>query len=83
MKAEITIEIDTERLNGYTDSHLATLWTVAQANPAPFGDRTAGELAEAVGREIIRRWLASVPAELWVHQGSHYLSALFQGKATK
>ncbi|MGH8572483.1 MAG: hypothetical protein ACREX8_07905, partial [Gammaproteobacteria bacterium] len=69
---EIRIEIDDGQLCGYTDSHLASLWHVAQANPAPFADRAAGELVERIGREIIRRWLGCCPPQLWHHQGRHY-----------
>jgi hypothetical protein len=65
----ITIEIDDAKLASYTDEFLAVCWHVAQANPAVFGDRMAGELTELIGREIIRRWLRKVPPELWHHQG--------------
>ena len=66
----VTIEVDTAALAGYTDRHLAMLWHVAQANPANgFADAGPGDLAEQVGREIIRRWLASTRPELWHHQG--------------
>lgn len=69
----ISIEIDKARLRGYDDTHLATLWHVAQANPADgFADREPGELAEAIGREIIRRWLGGAEPELYHHQGQHY-----------
>lgn len=68
----ITIEIDEERLSSYSDQHLATCWHVAQANPAPITDLSAGELAEKVGREIIRRWLRAASPELWHHQGRHH-----------
>ena len=69
----VTIEVDTAALAGYTDRHLAMLWHVAQANPANgFADAGPGDLAEQVGREIIRRWLASTRPELWHHQGRHY-----------
>jgi hypothetical protein len=68
----ISVEIDESQLSRYTDSFLATAWHVAQLNPAPHGDRAAGELAERVGREIIRRWLKGVPPELWHHQGRDY-----------
>jgi hypothetical protein len=68
----ITITIDAAQLSRYTDEHLAALWHVAQANPAPIEDRDAGEVAENIGREIIRRWLASTPPELWRHQGRHH-----------
>jgi hypothetical protein len=71
-KTAITVEIDDALLATYSDSHLATLWHVAQANPAPHGDRHAGELAERIGREIIRRWLSASQPELWHHQGRDY-----------
>jgi hypothetical protein len=55
------------------------LWHLAQANPAPHGDRAAGELVERIGREIIRRWLQATPPELWRHQGrDHYWQQLRQ-----
>jgi hypothetical protein len=56
-KVQITIEIEDDHLGRYPDSHLAMLWHVAQANPAPHADKTAGRLAGRIGREIIRRWL--------------------------
>ena len=68
----ITIEIDDGKLSGYADEFLAVCWHAAQHNPAPFGDAMAGELAEHIGREIIRRWLAGVKPELWHHQGRHH-----------
>jgi hypothetical protein len=71
-KTQITIEVDDDRLASYSDSHLATLWHVAQANQAPHGDHAAGELVEHIGREIIRRWLKATPPELWKHQGRSY-----------
>jgi hypothetical protein len=72
-KTEVTIEIDPDRLPRYTDTHLAMLWHVAQANPADqFDDQTAGRLVEKIGREIIRRWLKAAEPELWHHQGEHY-----------
>lgn len=70
-KASITITVNQDGLPHFTDEHLAQLWHIAQANPAPFGDRDACDFAEAVGREIITRWLASVPPALWHHQGRH------------
>jgi hypothetical protein len=73
MKASITIVIDTDMLHGMSDSYVAAMWHVAQANPAdPFKDKAAGELAEVIGREIIRRFCRSVGPELWNHQGGHY-----------
>ena len=75
----ITIEVDDARLGSYQDAQLAMLWHAAQANPAPHGDRTAGELVERIGREIIRRWLKATPPELWRHQGrDHYSQQLRQ-----
>lgn len=68
----ITIQIDEHQLTTLEDSALAAFWHVAQWNPAPHGDRDAGSLAEAIGREIVRRWLAAAPVALWHHQGSHY-----------
>ena len=68
MKTAITIEIDTDALGNWTDSYLAQLWSVAQANPAPHGDRDASDLVAKVGTEIIRRWLMKVSPELHRHQ---------------
>lgn len=67
----ITIKFDLEALPAYTDTFVAQLWHVAQANPAPITDMAAGDTAERIGREIIRRWLTNVPAEVWAHQGRH------------
>jgi hypothetical protein len=78
-KHEISIEVDDDGLGSYQDAHLAMLWHVAQTNPAPHGDRTAGELVERIGREIIGRWLKATPPELWRHQGrDHYWQQLRQ-----
>lgn len=71
-KHTISIEIDTTALSRCTGPHLAALWHVAQANPAPRGDHTAGELAAAVGFEIIRRWLRNTEPELHHHQAKDY-----------
>lgn len=71
MKTAITIEIDTDALTTLTDAFLASLWHVTQANPAPLHDRAAGDVAEYVGREMIRRFLANTPPQLWAHQGRH------------
>lgn len=69
----VTIEIDTSALQGVTDSRLAALWHVAQANPAPqFEDGRAGELVAKIGYEIIRRWLTAAEPELYHHQDRHY-----------
>ena len=67
----ITITIDTDRLRDFTDQYLATLWHVAQANPADISDVAAGRVAEAIGREIIRRFLTTTPPELYSNQGHH------------
>lgn len=74
MKHEVTFQIDTGMLQSYTDEHLAALWHIAQANPAPITDIKAGELAEAIGREIIRRWMRWAGTPLWNHQGCHHFS---------
>jgi hypothetical protein len=69
----ITIEFDPDRLTTYTDSHLAMLWSLAQANPASgFEASAAGDLAERIGRVIIGRWLRKVEPEMYHHQGRHY-----------
>jgi len=69
----ITIEFDPNRLPTYSDSHLAMLWHLGQANPVDgFEASTAGDLAERIGREIIRRWLRGVTPEMYHHQGLHY-----------
>lgn len=67
----ITFDVDTECLCGFTDAYIAQLWHIGQANPAPFGDAHACDLAEHVGREIVRRWLCEQTPELWAHQGRH------------
>lgn len=67
----ITFQIDADKLPHCTDAYLAQLWHIGQANPAPFGDAQACDFAEQVGREIVRRWLATTPPELWHHQGRH------------
>ena len=75
--AAVTIEIDPNGLRGYTDQRLALCWHVAQANPAPYSDRQAGDLTAKIGWEIIRRWLGSVAPELYHHQpGSYYWDQL-------
>jgi hypothetical protein len=71
MKTSITFEVDADNLPSFSDTHIAQLWHVSQANPAPFGDAAACDFAERVGREIVRRWLNDKPPELWAHQGRH------------
>jgi hypothetical protein len=76
-KVSITIEIDDGDLARRSDEGLALYWHVAQANPAAHGDKDAGEVAERIGREIIRRWLGGAAPALWTHQGrDHYRSEL-------
>ncbi len=73
----VTFDINTDGLSTVTDGHLAALWHVSQANPAQHGDRDAGELARAVGVEIVRRWLALTGPELFAHQpADHYWQTL-------
>ncbi|WP_405925472.1 hypothetical protein [Streptomyces sp. NBC_00035] len=71
-KTTISIEIDPSNLTRVPASHLAMLWHVVQANPAPYDDQQAGELAAKVGHEIIRRWLASTEPEMHHHQDRSY-----------
>lgn len=68
----ITLTFDPDQLHNCSDERLATLWHVAQANPAPHGDHQPGDIAEKVGREIIRRWLGSTAPALWHHTGRSY-----------
>ena len=83
-KTAITIEFDLGAMEGYTDAFVAQLWHVAQANPAPISDIAAGDIAEHIGREIIKRWLARTPPDLWSHQGRHYYSCrLTDERSTK
>ena len=78
MKTSVTFDIDTDALDGYTDDHLASLWHVAQANPAPISNKDASQLAGAIGFEIVKRWLKDVPAPLYHHQQSHHYWSLLQ-----
>jgi hypothetical protein len=71
MKTEITISIDTDRLQGVTDQYLVCLWAVAQANPADIDCRDAADVTEDIGREIIRRFLQLHGLPLFDHQGLH------------
>jgi hypothetical protein len=69
----ITIEFDPDRLSGYDDKFLATLWHACQANPENgFENEEPGDLAMKVGWEIIRRWLRGVEPEMYHHQVRHY-----------
>lgn len=74
MRHKIVFEIDTDAssLSSIASAQLAAAWHIAQANPAPYGDKEAGLLVKALGDEIVRRWLAAVPAQLYSHQaGDH------------
>jgi hypothetical protein len=78
---KISFDIDPDALARYTDEHLAACWWLAQTNPAPFGDTAACDLAERIGREIVRRWLSTIDPPLWTHQGHHrYLAAVVNGE---
>lgn len=70
MLHKVVIEIDTDAgaLSTLASGHLANLWHVAQTNPAAYGDRDASQLVKSLGDEIVRRWLAEVPADRFVHQ---------------
>jgi len=70
-KHTITLDIDTDTLKHLEDAVLVSYWHAAQINPAPFGDRDACRLAEDIGREIIRRFVAASTPLLWNHQGAH------------
>jgi len=70
-KTIIQFEVDGSDLEHWDDQHLAQLWHIAQANPAPFGDAEACDFAERVGREIIRRFVSNTRPELWHHQARH------------
>lgn len=69
---EITVTVDLSRLSSYSDKHLAGLWHVAQLNPAPHGDRAAGDLAGKLSAEIVRRWLLATEPEMYRHQQRDY-----------
>jgi hypothetical protein len=69
----VSIAIDLDALTSYTDQYLATCWHAAQANSqSSFDSPEPEQIAEAVGREIIRRWLAQVPPALWHVKGGHF-----------
>ncbi len=82
MKVKVTFHIDTAQLASFTDQYIAVLWYVTQGNPAPIDDRDAGQIAERVGREIIRRWIRQVGPPLWEHQGAHASMCCTAGEAS-
>ena len=81
MQATITFQVDTDHLTHTADDTLAQLWHISQANPAPFGDATACDLAEQVAHEIVRRWLATISPALWTHQARHAQARQLTGRA--
>lgn len=81
MKTTIQFEIDSSELPIVSDEYLAELWYIAQANPAPTEDKTAGAIAECVGREIIARWIRSTEIPLWSHQGKHAWMTIFSNQS--
>jgi hypothetical protein len=75
----ITLTIDADRLASVEDAHLHALWHVAQANPAPHGDRSACALVEVITAEIVRRWLQQAPTERFKHvPTAHHWRTLVQ-----
>lgn len=68
-QVSITLQVNLTDLTRLTDTHLAALWHAAQAAPAEYGDKVAGELVRKLTFEIVRRWLGKTPAELYRHQG--------------
>ena len=72
-KHEITIVIEESMISRVGDETLAFWWHLAQHNPANgFENKEPGDLAMKVGWEIIRRWLAKAPVEMYHHQQGHY-----------
>ncbi len=78
-KKVVPIVIDLDSLTSYTDEYLAVCWHAAQANPvSSFDNAEPEQIAEHVGREIIRRWLAAVPPPLWNVKGGHFAFGQYQ-----
>ena len=75
---QITIEFKDEMIGLYADSFLAQLHHVCQANPADISDQAAIDAAEAVKAEIVRRWLRSIPVDMFNHQGRHMAAADYE-----
>lgn len=69
---DVTVSIKKGNLGRTPDATLALYWHVAQANPAPIGDKLAGDMVQAIGWEIIRRWLGGVKPEMYHHQADSY-----------
>jgi hypothetical protein len=79
MKHAITIAFDSDGLRSVDDAYLHAMWHASQLNPAPHGDRTAGELVTLITQEIVRRWLMKAPVEMFRHQPTdHYWCTLTQ-----
>ncbi|MFJ9382119.1 hypothetical protein [Streptomyces sp. NPDC101455] len=68
----VTVTIDLAQLARVRDERLLMLWHVAQFNPAPHGDKTAGEMVGKIGSEIIRRWIAATAPAQYHHQPRDY-----------
>lgn len=68
---KIILDLEKPELASVCDAYLVALWHAGQWNSAPPDDTEACRAAELIGREIIRRWLAATPAELWMRQGDH------------
>lgn len=65
MKATICINVDTDSIESLEDSYLAALWHASQATSAPAASAEAGQLADQIATEIVRRWLGSVRPMLY------------------
>ena len=50
METTITFEVDSDKLSSCNDDYLASLWFIAQANPAPMEDRDACRIAEHMSK---------------------------------
>lgn len=68
---QITLKVDPAMLEHYSDQYLASYWHAVQAATVDYADRNHCDLAEKIGREIIRRFLAATHPLLWDKQGSH------------
>lgn len=71
MKIIFDTEELTRKLPSLTDEYLCACWHISQANPCDIKEKDAGDFAEQVGREIIRRFILKTGPALWNHQGKH------------
>lgn len=77
MKHVITVTVYDEGLRSLEDAYLHAMWHAAQLNPSQHGARAAGEIVAAITQEIVRRWLAKAPVEMFRHQPTdHYWRTL-------